>query len=255
MDPELITFATKIQSALDHLKKDLSSIRAGRANSSLLEDIPINAYGAQMTIMEVGTITTPQPTLLTVQVWDPGMVKDVEKAVLKLGVSKIPEVMKDNTDRNRTSPFAFTGNKFEFRAVGSSASTAFPVTLLNAAVADGFVEVTEALKSRSKSTKTMEAAILEVLKDVIRDTRSIRFEGNNYSEDWVKEAERRGLPNLRKTPEALAEIVSPKSKAVLTGLGIFTDAEVHRSDHRSGSLPPLRSGDNCGRNLPPVRCC
>ena len=84
--------------------------------------------------------------------------------MIKLGVSKLPEVMRDNTDRNRTSPFAFTGNKFEFRAVGSSASTAFPITLLNAAVADGFAEVTEALKAKIKSgKKSTKTRIIEVV--------------------------------------------------------------------------------------------
>lgn len=92
MDSELVAFATNIQSALDHLKKDLSAVRAGRANPSLLEDIPINAYGAQMKIMEVGTITTPQLSLLTVQVWDPGMVKDVEKAIMGAGLGLTPSV-------------------------------------------------------------------------------------------------------------------------------------------------------------------
>ena len=149
-----------------------------------------------------------------------------EAAVLQLGVGKLPEVMKDNTDRNRTSPFAFTGNKFEFRAVGSSASTAFPITLLNAAVADGFSELTQALKKKGKPAKGMEAVVLEVVKDAIRETKSIRFEGNNYSEEWVAEAARRGLPNLRKTPEALAEIVTSKSKSLLTGLEIFSEAEL-----------------------------
>lgn len=90
MDPELLEFATNIQNILDHLKKELSSIRAGRANTSLLEDIPINAYGAQMKIMEVGTITTPQPSLLTVQVWDPALVKDVEKAIMSAGLGLNP---------------------------------------------------------------------------------------------------------------------------------------------------------------------
>ena len=90
MDPELIQFATKIQDALDHLKKELSSIRAGRANPSLLEEIPINAYGAQMKLMEVGTISTPQFSLLTVQVWDPGLVKDVEKAIMSAGLGLNP---------------------------------------------------------------------------------------------------------------------------------------------------------------------
>ena len=151
---------------------------------------------------------------------------NAEAAVIELGVSKLPEVMRDNTDRNRTSPFAFTGNKFEFRAVGSSASTAFPVTLVNAAVADGFSELTAALKAKMKTTKDAQAAILEIIKDTVKETKRIRFEGNNYSEDWVKEAQKRGLPNLRKTPEALAELVSPKSKKMLSELGVFKEAEL-----------------------------
>ena len=153
---------------------------------------------------------------------------NAEAAVLKLGISKLPEVMKDNTDRNRTSPFAFTGNKFEFRAVGSSASTAFPITLLNAAVADGFAELTETLRKKgTKGTgKGIDPSILEVIRDAVKETVAIRFEGNNYSEDWVKEAAKRGLLNLRKTPEALAQLIEPKSKEMLTQLGIFSEAEL-----------------------------
>ncbi len=154
-----------------------------------------------------------------------------EATVLKLGVSKLPQVMKDNTDRNRTSPFAFTGNKFEFRAVGASASTAFPVTLLNGAVADGFSELIEALKKKGKTGKAKEADILDVIRETIRQTRAIRFEGNNYSSEWVNEAEKRNLPNLRKTPEALAELTTKKSKDMLTGLGIFTEAELMSRFH------------------------
>jgi len=134
--------------------------------------------------------------------------------------------MKDNTDRNRTSPFAFTGNKFEFRAVGSSASTAFPVTILNAAVADGFTDLIASLKAKLKGPKSIESAVFEVLKEAIRETHPIRFEGNNYSEDWVTEAERRGIPHLRKTPEALAEMTKPQSRAMLTRMGVFTEAEL-----------------------------
>jgi glutamine synthetase len=151
--------------------------------------------------------------------------------VIKLGVNKIPEVMKDNTDRNRTSPFAFTGNKFEFRAVGSSASTAFPVTLLNTAVADGIQEVTQLLKEKLKTEKQLDAAIIQVIKQVAKETKTIRFEGNNYSDEWVKEAAKRGLLNLRKTPEALAQIVDKKSIEVLTQLGIFSEAEIHSRYH------------------------
>jgi glutamine synthetase len=152
--------------------------------------------------------------------------QSAEATMIKLGVSRLPEVAKDNTDRNRTSPFAFTGNKFEFRAVGSSASTAFPVTVLNAAIADGFVEMTQALQAKMKTVKSVDAAALEVVKEAARETKAIRFEGNNYSEEWVKEAEKRGLPNHRKTPEALHELVSEKSRKLVSELGIFTEEEM-----------------------------
>lgn len=90
MDPHITTFSQKIQDSLDHLKKELSSIRAGRANPSLLEEIQINAYGAQMKLMEVGTISSPQPSLLTIQVWDAGLTKDVEKAILSTNLGLNP---------------------------------------------------------------------------------------------------------------------------------------------------------------------
>jgi glutamine synthetase len=149
-----------------------------------------------------------------------------EAAVIKLGVSQLPEVMRDNTDRNRTSPFAFTGNKFEFRAVGSSASTAFPVTLLNAAVADGFADLVKALRAKGGKGKVNEATVMEVIRDTIKETKAIRFEGNGYSEEWVNEANKRSLPNLRKTPEALAQLVTAESKKLMSSLGIFSEAEL-----------------------------
>jgi glutamine synthetase len=152
-------------------------------------------------------------------------IQNPEAAVIKLGVSQIAEIMRDNTDRNRTSPFAFTGNKFEFRAVGSSASTAFPLTLLNAAVADGMREVTSALQAKIKAGTKMDVAAFEVIRDAIKETKNIRFEGNGYSDEWVKEAAKRGLQNLRKTPEALAELTSASAKKLLSN-GIFTEAEV-----------------------------
>lgn len=157
--------------------------------------------------------------------------KGGEQAVIKLGVSQIPEVAKDNTDRNRTSPFAFTGNKFEFRAVGSSASTAFPITALNAAVTDGLIEITAALREELKNGKKPEDAILEVVRKAVKETDKIRFEGNGYSDEWVVEAQRRGLPNLRKTPEALAQLVESKAIELFTRLKIFTEAEVKSRQH------------------------
>ncbi len=154
-----------------------------------------------------------------------------KEAIIALGVSRLPQVAKDNTDRNRTSPFAFTGNKFEFRAVGSSANCAFPVTLVNCAVADGIAQVTAALDAKLKSGKAREDAIFEVLKDAIQETKAIRFEGNNYSQEWVIEAEKRGLLNLKKTPEALHELVTPKAIKLLTTLGVFSEAEIQSRYH------------------------
>ena len=112
--------------------------------------------------------------------------------MIKLGVARLPEIEKDNTDRNRTSPFAFTGNKFEFRAVGGSQSIAFPIVLLNAAVAEAIGEITDALSAELKNTKKVDDAVLKVVRTIFKETADVRFEGNNYSEEWVKEAAKRG---------------------------------------------------------------
>lgn len=154
-----------------------------------------------------------------------------EAAVLSLGVSKIPQISKDNTDRNRTSPFAFTGNKFEFRAVGSSMPISFPVTVVNAAVTESMIELNDILKKKMKAGKKVDVAILETVRETVVETRNIRFEGNNYSEEWVREAERRGLPNLRKAPEAIEYLLSPSSKRLLTGLKVLSEAELHSRHH------------------------
>ena len=127
--------------------------------------------------------------------------------MIKLGVARLPEIEKDNTDRNRTSPFAFTGNKFEFRAVGSSQSIAFPIVLLNAAVAEAIGEITAALRGRAEEDEEGgRRGAQGRASESSRRRRAIRFEGNNYSDEWVKEAAKRGLPNLRRTPEALAQM-------------------------------------------------
>ncbi|MFI5257156.1 MAG: glutamine synthetase III [Gemmatimonadales bacterium] len=153
------------------------------------------------------------------------------QAMIKLGVARLPEIEKDNTDRNRTSPFAFTGNKFEFRAVGSSASIAFPIVLLNAAVAEALDEITESIRASLKRGKAVDDVVLGVVREVFKETAAIRFEGNNYSEEWVKEAEKRGLPNLRRTPESLDQLNSKQSRTLLTKLGVFTKAELESRYH------------------------
>jgi glutamine synthetase len=157
--------------------------------------------------------------------------ESAEQQLLKLGVARLPEVERDNTDRNRTSPFAFTGNKFEFRAVGSSQSIAFPVMLLNATVAGALGELTERLREVMKTTKSVDDAVLQVVRESFRETSAVRFEGNNYSDEWVTDAERRGLLNLRRTPEALAKLITPEARALLTGLGVLSEEELTSRYH------------------------
>jgi glutamine synthetase len=152
---------------------------------------------------------------------------NAEKAVMQLGLNHLPALLQDNTDRNRTSPFAFTGNKFEFRAVGSSANTAFPCTIINTAVADGMKEITERLKKSGLSgdLQGKTSKVFEVIREIIKETKAIRFEGNGYSEEWVREAQKRGLQNLKKSPEAIEQIVTEGSLKVLVSHGVLTQEE------------------------------
>jgi glutamine synthetase len=150
-----------------------------------------------------------------------------EKTELKLNVGKIPEIMLDNTDRNRTSPFAFTGNRFEFRAVGSSANCGAPMIVLNTAVADQlarFKEETDALIN--KGIKKDEA-IFQVLRRYIIESKAIRYEGNGYSEEWKREAESRGLSSETDCVPALRAYISEKSTRLLVDNGVLSKRELH----------------------------
>lgn len=156
-----------------------------------------------------------------------GKLSPEEKTELKLNVvGKIPEILLDNTDRNRTSPFAFTGNKFEFRAVGSSANCAEPMTALNAMVAKQlktFKKEVDALIEKKNLKK--DEAIFNVLREYIKQSKNIMFEGDGYSDDWAKEAKKRGLSNLKTTPEALKKELDPKFVALYEELGIYNNRE------------------------------
>ncbi len=149
-----------------------------------------------------------------------------EKKIIDLGLTNLPKIMQDNTDRNRTSPFAFTGNKFEFRAVGSSASISMPATILNAAVADSLTRMASDLRALTEKGKDIRDASFEVLQKYVKKTKPVRFEGNNYSEEWVKEAEKRGLPNLKNTVEALQPLLEKKNVEMLSKLEVFSEAEI-----------------------------
>ncbi|MEI6046124.1 MAG: glutamine synthetase type III, partial [Chloroflexota bacterium] len=154
-----------------------------------------------------------------------------EARIIALGISKLPDVQRDHTDRNRTSPFAFTGNKFEFRAVASSASISLPMAFLNAAVADALEEIHGKITGLVSEGVEFKKAVMDVVRQTVIETKAIRFEGNNYAAEWVEEAEKRGLPNLRKSPEALAELVKPEAIKFLARVGVFSEEEVHARYH------------------------
>ena len=157
-----------------------------------------------------------------------GKLSAEKKTELKLNVvGKIPEILLDNTDRNRTSPFAFTGNKFELRAVGSAANCAAPMTILNTIVAQqlkDFKSEVDALIDKKGLKK--DDAIFNVLKEYIKSSKSIRFEGDGYSGDWEKEAEKRGLSNVRTTPHALDFFVSKEAIQLFEDMGVMNRTEI-----------------------------
>lgn len=149
-----------------------------------------------------------------------------EEAIVSLGVARLPVVAKDNTDRNRTSPFAFTGNKFEFRAVGSTANCAIPISILNAAAADAFCQMADRLEKKLQTIKSRDEAIMSLIREVIKETKAIRFEGNNYSNEWKAEAAKRGLPNYMTTPEALHVFENEKAVKFLVEQKVLSYDEI-----------------------------
>jgi len=148
---------------------------------------------------------------------------EVDKTPIKLGVNVLPRVSKDSTDRNRTSPFAFTGNKFEFRMLGSSNSIACANIMLNSAVAEVLKEFADELEGTDK----FEDSLHELIKDTIKKHKRIIFNGNGYDDKWIEEATKvRGLSNLRTTADAMPRILDKKNVEMLTGLGVFTEDEI-----------------------------
>ncbi|RIJ48352.1 glutamine synthetase type III [Maribellus luteus] len=149
-----------------------------------------------------------------------------EKTALKLNIGRIPEIILDNTDRNRTSPFAFTGNRFEFRAVGSSANNASAIIVLNTLVANQLQKFKVAVDKLVEKGVKKDEAIFQVLKELIIKSKPIRFNGDGYSDNWVKEAKKRGLSNVNDVPEALEAYLRPESKKLFSKLGVLNESEL-----------------------------
>ncbi len=145
---------------------------------------------------------------------------------MKLGIDKIPPIILDNTDRNRTSPFAFTGNKFEFRAVGGTDNPGTPMAVLNLIVAEQLTQFYSAVEKDIKKGTDKRLAIVNVLRKYIKESNAIRFEGDGYSEDWLKEAKKRGLSNVKDTPRAIDAYLTDKARDLFIKHGVLNETEI-----------------------------
>lgn len=149
------------------------------------------------------------------------------KEIIDLGVNRIPSISKDYTDRNRTSPFAFTGNKFEFRAVGSSSNPSYPMMILNAAVTQSLIVSTKKLKGLLETSKNRNDAVLSFIRETITETKNIRFNGNGYSDEWREEAKKRGLPIAKNSVESYAFFTDKKRTQFLVDTHVLSPEEIH----------------------------
>ncbi|MGA2775274.1 MAG: glutamine synthetase III [Candidatus Omnitrophota bacterium] len=149
-----------------------------------------------------------------------------KRDIIDLGIGHLPKFNKDMTDRNRTSPFAFTGNKFEFRAVGSSQNISTPITMLNTIIADSLDYVAGEIKKEQQANKGLSSAVMKVIAKLVKETKDIRFEGNNYAEEWLKEAKKRDLPNVASTYEALEALIVKENIALFEKYKIFSKEEI-----------------------------
>lgn len=216
----LTFFVTTIKAV--HEYADL--LRASIATAG--NDFRLGANEAPPAIMSV--FIGSQMTAVLDELEKNGNVK-IEKGdnmYMKLGIDQIPEIILDATDRNRTSPFAFTGNKFEFRAVGGSDNCATPMAVLNLIVAEQLTQLFDTVSAEIEKGEEKRLAIVNVLRKYIKESKAIRFEGDGYSDEWVKEAEKRGLKNIKNMPRAIEAYVSKKSLALFEKHEVMSHKEV-----------------------------
>ncbi len=154
-----------------------------------------------------------------------GKSKVSKRDIMDMGISRLPKFNKDSTDRNRTSPFAFTGAKFEFRAVGSSQNISTPIAVVNTIIAESLDYVADKIRKASGG-KDFNTAVMRVVAEIVKETKDVRFEGNNYAPEWVKEAKKRGLPNVASTCEALEALTKKDNIALFKKYKVFSKAEL-----------------------------
>lgn len=219
-----LLFLTFFITAIKAVHEQADLLRASIATAG--NDFRLGANEAPPAIMSV--FIGKQMSAVLDELEKKGNVK-IEKGdnmYMKLGIDQIPEIILDATDRNRTSPFAFTGNKFEFRAVGSSDNCATPMTALNLIMADQLTQFHAAVSKEIEKGTEKRLAIVNVLRKYIKDSKSIRFEGDGYSDDWVKDADKKGLNNIKNMPRAIESYLSKKSVDLFEKHGVLSHKEL-----------------------------
>jgi len=220
-----LQFLTFVVNTLMAVYKNQDLLRASILNASNSHRLGANEAPPAIISAFLGTEVSAMLDKIVAEVPDHKMTPD-EKTALKLGIGRIPEIILDSTDRNRTSPFAFTGNRFEFRAVGSSANAAASTTALSAAVAAQLREFKVEVDGLIEGGVKKDEAIFQVLKRLIIECEPIRFNGNGYSEEWKVEAAKRGLTNITNVPESLTKYLEPQAKKTLVDGGIMSEKEL-----------------------------
>ena len=220
-----LQFLTFVINTLKAVYDNQDLLRASILTASNQHRLGANEAPPSIISVFLGSEVSAMLDLMEEAVVDRKMTPD-EKTALKLNIGRIPEIILDNTDRNRTSPFAFTGNRFEFRAVGSMANNASALIVLNTAVADQLKKFKAEVDSHIEKGVKKDEAIFQVLKTLIIDTKPIRFNGDGYSDDWVKEAEKRGLTNIGSVPESLAAYLREDYIELFKRNGIFNKSEL-----------------------------
>jgi len=221
-----LQFLTFLVNTLMAVHKNADLLRASIVSASNSHRLGANEAPPAIISVFLGKRLTEMLNEIEEKVTSGKMTAD-EKISLKLNIGKIPEILLDNTDRNRTSPFAFTGNRFEFRAVGSSANCASAMTVLNMVVADQLMKFKKEVDTIIARKVKKDEAILQVLRNYIIESKPVHFDGNNYSQEWVNEARKRGLTNINDVPEALDIYLDNKVIDLHKRTGVLTEREIH----------------------------
>ncbi|MFT3737843.1 MAG: glutamine synthetase III [Breznakibacter sp.] len=220
-----LQFLTFLVNAMRAVYKHQDLLRASILTASNIHRLGANEAPPAIMSVFLGSQLTAMLDNIVEKVTDQKMTPE-EKTNLKLGIGRIPEILLDNTDRNRTSPFAFTGNRFEFRAVGSSANCAAPMTVLNAAMAQQLRDFKDEVDLLIDKGVKKDEAIFQIIRKLIIESKPIHFDGDGYSEAWKEEAARRGLTNITSAPESILKYLAPESKKVLVENGVMNEREI-----------------------------